>query len=201
MLSVSESFSRVQINNQLSHFATKASKSWNKILKKRKPMNNLNLSLIKIIKNISMVFIKIWLTIVFWKSKDKRSGQAILNFFWLTMIRWLSLFLLKYLQRKLDLVQAILIRLMMDLMLRKKHKLNNMILLLWTWICPWWMDLRRLKILKTFIPKIANRFLRLPLFYKINSLRILLLCLDPNLINNFLTYAKNLASMIISLSH
>ena len=201
MLSVSESFSRVQINNQLSHFATKASKSWNKILKKHKPMNNLNLSLTKIIKNISMVFIKIWLTIVFWKSKDKRSGQAILNFSWLTMIRWLSLFLLKYLQRKLDLVQAILIRLMMDLMLRKKHKLNNMILLLWTWICPWWMDLRRLKILKTFIPKIANRFLRLPLFYKIKSLRILLLCLDPNLINNFLTYAKNLASMIISLSH
>ena len=201
MLSVSESFSRVQINNQLSHFATKASKSWNKILKKHKPTNNLNLSLIKIIKNISMVFIKIWLIIVFWKSKDKRSGQAILNFFWLTMIRWLSLFLLKYLQRKLDLVQAILIRLMMDLMLRKKHKLNNMILLLWTWICPWWMDLRRLKILKTFIPKIANRFLRLPLFYKIKSLRILLLCLDPNLINNFLTYAKNLASMIISLSH
>ena len=201
MLSVSESFSRVQINNQLSHFATKASKSWNKILKKHKPMNNLNLSLIKIPKNISMVFIKIWLTIVFWKSKDKRSGQAILNFSWLTMIRWLSLFLLKYLQRKLDLVRAILIRLMMVLMLRKKHKLNNMILLLWTWICPWWMDLRRLKILKTFIPKIANRFLRLPLFYKIKSLRILLLCLDPNLINNFLTYAKNLASMIISLSH
>ena len=132
MLSVSESFSRVQINNQLSHFATKASKSWNKILKKHKPTNNLNLSLIKIIKNISMVFIKIWLIIVFWKSKDKRSGQAILNFFWLTMIRWLSLFLLKYLQRKLDLVLAILIRLMMDLMLRKKHKLNNMILLLWT---------------------------------------------------------------------
>ena len=201
MLSVSESFSRVQINNQLSHFATKASKSWNKILKKHKPMNNLNLSLIKIIKNISMVFIKIWLIIVFWKSKDKRSGQAILNFSWLTMIRWLSRFLLKYLQRKLDLVLAILIRLMMDLMLRKKHKLNNMILLLWTWICPWWMDLRRLKILKTFIPKIANRFLRLLLFYKIKSLRILLLCLDPNLINNFLTYAKNLASMIISLSH
>ena len=201
MLSVSESFSRVQINNQLSHFATKASKSWNKILKKRKPTNNLNLSLTKIIKNISMVFIKIWLTIVFWKSKDKRSGQAILNFSWLTMIRWLSRFLLKYLQRKLDLVLAILIRLMMVLMLRKKHKLNNMILLLWTWICPWWMDLRRLKILKTFIPKIANRFLQLPLFYKIKSLRILLLCLDPNLINNFLTYAKNLASMIISLSH
>ena len=201
MLSVSESFSRVQINNQLSHFATKASKSWNKILKKHKPMNNLNLSLIKIIKNISMVFIKIWLIIVFWKSKDKRSGQAILNFSWLTMIRWLSRFLLKYLQRKLDLVRAILIRLMMVLMLRKKHKLNNMILLLWTWICPWWMDLRRLKILKTFIPKIANRFLRLPLFYKIKSLRILLLCLDLNLINNFLTYAKNLASMIISLSH
>ena len=201
MLSVSESFSRVQINNQLSHFATKASKSWNKILKKHKPTNNLNLSLIKIIKNISMVFIKIWLIIVFWKSKDKRSGQAILNFSWLTMIRWLSRFLLKYLQRKLDLVLAILIRLMMDLMLRKKHKLNNMILLLWTWICPWWMDLRRLKILKTFIPKIANRFLRLPLFYKIKSLRILLLCLDLNLINNFLTYAKNLASMIISLSH
>ena len=200
MLSVSESFSRVQINNQLSHFATKASKSWNKILKKHKPMNNLNLSLIKIPKNISMVFIKIWLIIVFWKSKDKRSGQAILNFSWLTMIRWLSLFLLKYLQRKLDLVLAILIRLMMVLMLRKKHKLNNMILLLWTWICPWWMDLRRLKILKTFIPKIANRFLQLPLFYKIKSLRILLLCLDPNLINNFLTYAKNLASMIISLS-
>ena len=201
MLSVSESFSRVQINNQLSHFATKASKSWNKILKKHKPMNNLNLSLIKIIKSISMVFIKIWLIIVFWKSKDKRSGQAILNFSWLTMIRWLSWFLLKYLQRKLDLVLAILIRLMMVLMLRKKHKLNNMILLLWTWICPWWMDLRRLKILKTFIPKIANRFLQLPLFYKIKSLRILLLCLDPNLINNFLTYAKNLASMIISLSH
>ena len=132
MLSVSESFSRVQINNQLSHFATKASKSWNKILKKHKPTNNLNLSLIKITKNISMVFIKIWLTIVFWKSKDKRSGQAILNFSWLTMIRWLSWFLLKYLQRKLDLVLAILIRLMMDLMLRKKHKLNNMILLLWT---------------------------------------------------------------------
>ena len=201
MLSVSESFSRVQINNQLSHFATKASKSWNKILKKHKPMNNLNLSLIKIIKSISMVFIKIWLIIVFWKSKDKRSGQAILNFSWLTMIRWLSRFLLKYLQRKLDLVRAILIRLMMVLMLRKKHKLNNMILLLWTWICPWWMDLRRLKILKTFIPKIANRFLQLPLFYKIKSLRILLLCLDLNLINNFLTYAKNLASMIISLSH
>jgi len=105
-----------------------------RLSRRNKLMKSLSKSrrFIRIICNLWMGFIRIWLIIVFWRLKGKRNGPVILSCFWLMMIRWLWLFFWEFLPRKSDLILLILISLMMDLMRRKKRKLSNMILLLWT---------------------------------------------------------------------